>query len=321
LLRRLFAIGLSALALLVVAAAGGLAWAHLSLRREEGPLPDLLSLSAPAADADLPVAVSYINTASQLMPRAAVLDRAADPSPDAPYVMSHPSFVLRWADGRLLLIDSGMTATAAIEFGKPLEWVADAQPVQAHVSVADTLGDRAADVGGILFTHLHTDHVGGLGALCQRRQAPLTIFMTRAQAQFGNYTTRPGRAMIEDSGCGRVEQLTDTALSAVPGFPGVSVFAGGGHTPGTEVVLAWLRAPEGVRLYAFLGDVVNNIDGINHNVSKPFLYRLLVVPEDDTRLAALRVLLRRLRDERGAVLLAAHDQLAIEASRIPRYGG
>lgn len=320
-LRRILVIVVGLLGLAVAAATVGLAWAHLSLRREEGPLPNLLSLTPPAQSSDLPTAVSYINTASQAMPRAAVLDPASDPSPEAPYVMSHPSFVLRWADGRLLLVDSGMTPAVAIAFGRPLEWVAEAEPVQPHLAVAKVLADHAGKVGGMIFTHLHTDHVGGLGALCQRRQAPLPIFMTGPQANFGNYTTRPGRALIEESGCGRVEELSESGLSEVPGFPGVLVFPAGGHTPGTQVVLAWVRSSDGVRLYAFLGDVVNNIDGINHNISKPFLYRLLVVPEDDTRLAALRVLLAHLRDERGAVLLPAHDQLAIEASGVEMYGG
>ena len=51
-----------------------------------------------------PVGVFAITTAEQQVPRAQVLDPALDPAPDAPYVLGHPSFVLRWADGRLLLV-------------------------------------------------------------------------------------------------------------------------------------------------------------------------------------------------------------------------
>lgn len=318
-LRRILVICLFLLGLALLVAGVGLTWAHLALRSEESPLPDLIAMPTPSGDSDLAVSVSYINTASQPMPRAAVLDTAADPSPDAPYVMSHPSFVLHWADGRMLLIDTGMTRAAAIDFGKPLQWVADAQPVQPHGPAADVLGERVAAVRGIVFTHLHSDHVEGLQALCVQRREPVAIFMTRAQARYGNYTTRPGRAAIAAAACARVEELEDSPLPGLPGFPGVFVAAVGGHTPGTQVILAWVGQGEGRRLYVFVGDVVNNIDGINHNIPKPFLYRLLVVPEDETRLAALRVLLGRLRDERGAVLLPAHDQLAIEASGIATY--
>lgn len=302
-----------------LAVIGGLAWAHLMLRATQGPLPDLLSLPLPSAGPDGPISVSYINTASQAMPRSAVLDPTADPFPDAPYIMSHPAFVLRWADGRILLIDTGMTTDAASSFGRTLEWMAGAEPVRPLAQVADALGPRVDAISGILFTHLHTDHVDGLIALCAKRRDPLMIYMTTAQAHYSNHTTQPGRMLIAEAGCARVEELGDGTLVAVPGFPGVSVFAAGGHTPGSQVILAAVQTPQGTRPYAFVGDIVNNIDGINHNISKPPLYSLLVVPEDDARLAALRVLLRLLRDDRGATVLAAHDQRALEASGVEPY--
>jgi hypothetical protein len=46
----------------------------------------------------------------------------------------------------------------------------------------------------------------------------------------------------------------------------------------------------------------------------------MVVPEDDLRLTALRIGLKRLHDLRGAILLPTHDQLAIEAAGISVYG-
>jgi glyoxylase-like metal-dependent hydrolase (beta-lactamase superfamily II) len=320
-LRRLGLVISGIVGLFIFVAAIGLTWAHLSLRREQGPLPELAALAAPPAGADLPVSLAYINTASQVMPRSAVLDPGADPSPQAPYVMSHPSFVLRWADGRILLVDIGMTPQEAIEFGKPLEWAAGAEPTQAHRAVADVLADEAARVGGVLFTHLHSDHVGGLPALCARRDQPIPIFMAQAQARYTNYTTRPGREIIAAAGCANQQELPEGGLQPVPGFDGVSLFAGGGHTPDTQVILAWVRSGGGARLHALLGDVVNNIDGINHNIPKPFLYRWFIVPEDNVRLAELRLLLHRLRDESGATLLPAHDQLAVEAAGLVNLGG
>lgn len=311
----------AAVLLLVVISAlgGGLVWTHWTLRRERPPLPEMGDLMSPGAETDLPVSLTYINTASQRMPRQAVLHAATDPFPEAPYVMSHPAFVLRWADGRLLLVDAGMTPEAAREFGRPLEWLARAEPLVAHGSAAEQLGRERERVAGVVFTHLHTDHVEGIDEICRGRAGPLTVWMTPSQATQSNYTTRPGRQRIDAAGCARVATLGGERIVAIPGFPGVTMFAAGGHTPGTQVILAWVQGPSQPRLHVLAGDVANQIDGINHNLSKPLLYRLLVVPEDDFRLGELRILLRRLRDEHGATVLVAHDQLAIEASGVAPF--
>jgi len=318
-LRRIVVVVAGLLVLLIAVAGVALTWAHVALRNAESPLPELAALSAAPPPGDMPVSISYINTASQPMPRASVLDPSSDPTPQAPYVMSHPSFVLRWADGRILLIDTGMTPEDAIAFGKPVEMLAGAQPTEAHGAVADVLGGHVGHVAGVMFTHLHTDHVGGLQALCAKHSRPLSLPMTHAQTAFTNYTTRPARKLIAGAGCAKVQEIQEGGLQPVPGFAGVSVFAAGGHTPDTQVILAAVNGAGGLRRYAFLGDVVNNIDGINNNVPKPFFYRWFIVPEDNVRLGDLRVLLRQLRDEAGVTLLPAHDQLAIEASGVPRY--
>lgn len=320
-LRRILVVVAGVLILLIAVAAVALSWAHLALRNAEAPLPELAALSAVPSPGDLPISIAYINTASQPMPRASVLDPSSDPAPQAPFVMSHPSFVLRWADGRILLIDTGMTPEDAVAFGKPMEAIAGAQPTQALGAVADVLGDNVGHVAAVMFTHLHTDHVGGLQALCAKHSQPLSLPMTHAQATLTNYTTRPGRSLIEGAACAKVQEIQEGGLQAVPGFAGVSVFAAGGHTPDTQVILATVNGAGGQRRYAFLGDVVNNIDGVNHNVPKPFFYRWFIVPEDNMRLGELRLLLRRLRDEAAVTLLPAHDQLAIEASGVPKYSG
>ena len=77
---------------------------HLVVQRERGPLPMVGDVLALDKVTDLPVKVSVIETARQSMPRSGVLDPGTDPTPDAPYVMTHPAFVLEWADGRLLLV-------------------------------------------------------------------------------------------------------------------------------------------------------------------------------------------------------------------------
>lgn len=307
--------------LLTVAATVVLVGAHRAVRRETAPLPTLDAIAAVAGVGqivdDAPTGVSVINTASQAMPRASVLDPARDPHGEQPYVMSHPSFVLEWKDGRMLLIDAGMTEAGARAFGTPLEWLGGADPLVPHRSAALALGAAAARVQGIVFTHLHTDHVGGVAELCARVNL-LHVPITTAQAERTNHTTRPGLDQLEEAECVRFERVNGGPLFPVPGFPGVFLIDAGGHTPGSQIVLAFTHNGDGTsHRYAFTGDIVNNIDGITYDVPKPLLYRLLVVPESEERQHELRLFLKRLRDEAGFELLVSHDQHAIEATGMP----
>ena len=119
----------------------------------------------------------------------------------------------------------------------------------------------------------------------------------------------------------RSELLSGGPLMPVRGpgrdvFPGVFVIPAGGHTPDSQIIVAHVAGPDTPRTYVFVGDIVNNIDGINYDVPKPLLYRTLVVPEDDTRQSELRLFLRELRDRFGFILLVSHDQRQIERSGI-----
>jgi glyoxylase-like metal-dependent hydrolase (beta-lactamase superfamily II) len=304
----LFAAALLLVALLLVQA-------HWAMRGLGGPLPT--DLSALVGD-DLPVRLVVANTASQRLPRAQVLDPGRDPTPDAPYEMSHPSFLLTWADGRRLLVDAGMDAEAARAFGATLERVGGA-PTQTHGSAIEQLPELASGPLAVVFTHLHTDHVQGLVPLCAaRRGAEILLFQTAAQADRRNYTTRPGAALLESAGCARVTRLADAPLAELPGFPGVGVIWAAGHTPGSQVVLAAVRGPDGtVRRFAFAGDVANAVDGIRHDVPKPFLYRTLLVPEDDARLGTVRRFLAHL-EQAGFAVVPAHDLLHLRELGLPR---
>lgn len=318
--RKIF-IGIGALIVAaIIFVATGLTWAHRAIKQERAPLPDRTVVTLAAAMyKDLPVRLSMINTASQPMPRSAVLDSSKDPTPNEPYVMSHPSFVLEWADGRILLIDAGMTRQGAIDFGRPLELLGGAAALQPIGSAAERLGDARQRVQGVVFTHLHLDHVGGITELCQGLGHPLRVFMTEAQAERPNFTTRPGLKLLGKTDCVRMERLAGSKLLPVPGFDGVFVIAAGGHTPGSQLVVAVVNGPQGARGYVFTGDTVNNIDGINGNIPKPFLYSLLLVPEDTQRLDELRRYLKDLRDGNNFTLLVSHDQRALEASGVPAW--
>lgn len=318
-------IGIAALLALAVLVLGAVLWqAHRAIDRERAPLPEAPDLArfreTPAGD--LPIRLWWINTASQPMPRDAVLDPAADPGAGEPYVMSHPAFVLEWADGRLLLVDAGMRPESARAFGAPIESLAGAEPIVPHRDVAAALGDGAARVRGIVFTHLHADHVDGVVSLCAAGPRPeIRAFFTEAQAERPNYTTRPGLALLDEAACVRRELLGEERLRPVPGFPGVAVIAAGGHTPGSQILLARVAGGGGERLYAFAGDTVNHLDGILHDVPKPYLYRTLMVPESEERQRELRRFLATLAREHGATLLVSHDEASLRRALGPPAGG
>src|SRR5262245_2702592 len=126
-LKRLALILAAVLLVIVIGVSVVLVGTHIAVRREKAPLPDLDAIGAVAGVGnivnDAPTRVAVINTASQKMSRANVLETERDPHPDQAFVMSYPAFVLEWKDGRLLLVDAGMTRAGAESFGVPLEWL------------------------------------------------------------------------------------------------------------------------------------------------------------------------------------------------------
>jgi glyoxylase-like metal-dependent hydrolase (beta-lactamase superfamily II) len=312
---------LAALAIGAVAAfAVLLVLAHRQIRAIDPPLPRVADLRAFAEAGDLPVRVALWNTASQPTPRAQVLDARLDPAPGAPYEMSHPSFVLEWADGRTLLVDLGMDAEQAAEFGRAIRWVGGGD-IAPRGSVAErVLPALGAAPLAVAFTHLHTDHVGGVVALCRVRSgaAGVRVLQTPAQAEIVNHTTRPGRALLDAAACVVRERVDEGPAVALPGLPGAFVIHAAGHTPGSQNVGAFVRKPGGVAGYLFAGDAANAIDGVRRDVPKPWAYRTFVVPESDARLAAVRAFLRD-AEAAGFTIAIAHDAHHLAATRIPVF--
>jgi len=319
--------GLAGLGLALALLAVGLGLAHREIRSRDPALPSDAEVLALADAAGGPTALAWHETSSQAAPRSQVLDPTHDAEPNAPYVMSHPSFALGWPDRRLLLVDLGMEHDAAVAFSRPLRWVGGGIPI-TFGGPAEALGPAAARVAGVIFTHLHTDHVQGVLGLCAAREgaalpvqggASLPVFQTTAQTDLANYTTRPGRALLAEAGCVAPRLLPDTALAPVPGFPGVAVVDAAGHTPGSQVVLAIVASTGRTRRLAFTGDVANHVAGIRQNVGKPFLYRLLIVPESEPRLGRLRQWLLHLERDLGFELAVAHDQAQLVSLALPGF--
>lgn len=322
-------------AVLVLFVAAILGWGHVGIRRVQPPLPTVEEVLAIDPTASLPVRVSYINTASQRMPRSGVLDPELDPEPHLDFVMSYPSFVLEWQDGRIFLIDTGMTREEAIRFGALVEKLSGASPIEPHKSTSEALGRAHNRLAGIGFTHLHPDHTGDLGRLCQNMRADggpaasgsIPVYQAPYQIARWNHTTRTGRSQVREAECTAIEPLPAKPLIPVPGFPGLSVIPVGGHTPGSQLFVAHVRTMPGmsrgkhsdIETWIFTGDIVNHAAGIEKNIPKPPLYSWLVCPENTRRLEVLRNYLRQLSDRPGVKLLVSHDQKQIEASGISTF--
>ncbi len=295
--------------------------AHVQIRGRDPELPTLAALRAQADLSDLPIRVSYWNTSSQVTPRAQVLEARLDPAPATPYVMAHPAFLLEWADGRALLVDSGMERAQAASFGRPIEWMGGA-PAVPHASIAERLAPALAGRPlAIAFTHLHTDHVGGVVALCSALpgDTQVRLFQTAAQIDRVNFSTWPGRAELDRARCLVRERLADAPLAPLPGYPGAFAIRAAGHTPGSQILGAFVLEASGVRGILFAGDAANAIDGVRREVPKPRAYQLFVVPESESRLAHVRAFLRE-AEAAGLVVAIAHDERHLATTRIPVFG-
>ncbi len=309
---------LGTLVLLTVGlAAFGLFAAHRHIRGIDAPIP-AAELLVRIPTGELPTAIYWINTSSQRIPRKWMLDPGQDKDPLTKYELAHPAFVLRWSDGRLLLVDTGMTPSAAASFAKKARFCCTKDAGRHHGSVATALGDEAKKVSAVVFTHLHEDHTEGLRSLCEHAES-VAVLQSPQQATEHNYLTRKGQKFIDQVACADQVTLQGRAPYRLPGLDGVSVTPVAGHTPGTQLVTVHVRSTSGVKRYVLAGDVANVRDGIVNDIPKPWAYRYLTVPEDDVKLGAVRRFLRGLERDQRVEVVVSHDLWALKAGSIPVF--
>lgn len=283
-------------ALVVVLALAATLPAHLQVRGIHPELPAFETLARALDQPGGPVAVAYLNTASQSGPLG---------------TLGHPGVLLTWPDGRQFLVDTGMPPEEAVAFGRPIETLLGAEPTKTYGSPADQLGSAVNDIRGIGFTHLHSDHTAGLPAICAAQSSPATVYQAPLQSRELNYTTRMGVGALEEAVCDRRE-LGEGVVMPVPGFPGLVAVSLGGHTPGSTLFAA--RA--GAAYWLFSGDITNDKKSLVLNLPKHWAYSLFIVPEDTAWTARLRQYLKSLDEIDGVTVLPAHD-IEVMASSLP----
>jgi len=268
--------------------------AHRQIRDIERELPTKDDLAALAQTPDGPAKIAYINTASQ---------EAGERS------VGHSTFLVEWADGKILLIDLGMDAPTAVEFGELFETIAGADPAVSHGTLPEFLGDELSRVKGVGFTHLHVDHVQGIQPVCAAHAGPITVLQTADQSAKHNLHTADQSAMLDNSDCIRRSVLSaDGRISDQ--FPGIGIYPLGGHTPGSTM----FAVPVDGKLWLLTGDISNVHADMIENRDKGFVYSYLMVPEHVDRLAILRMWLTDLDSDPNMTAIVSHDIKAIAAS-------
>ena len=237
--------------------------------------------------------------------------------------MSHPSFVLEWKDGRMLLIDVGMTARrGASPSASRSSCSAAPTPIVPHGlgrrrrSATRPRASRASS------SPTCTPTTSAASASSARASAiRVQVPMTEAQAERPNYTTRPGLDLLDEADC----------VAARDRVSGGAAVAGAGlsrrlrdrrrRPHAGQPDHARLRAGRRRRRTATRSPATSSTTSTASPTTSRSrsLYRTLIVPESEARQAELRAFLKRLHDEAGFTLLVSHDQRALEAGGVPAW--
>jgi glyoxylase-like metal-dependent hydrolase (beta-lactamase superfamily II) len=270
--------------------------AHMQIRDVAPVLPGqkkILSLR----DIGGPVRVTYILTSSQMLERGEI---------------SHISIVVEWLNGRMLLIDTGMSAEKAESFSELLKLKDSlAGDVKIYGTVTELLGDSINNIMGVAFTHLHIDHTQGVQEFCDIRGQGAVLLQTYNQKELHNFNTNEGADLLASS-ClkqlelsqGETENFYQSSL-----FPGVAAIDLGGHTPGSTL---WAVALDN-KILLFSGDISNVKNDIDQNIDKDMFYSYFIVPENTKRTSQLRQWLRTLDQSNNISVIVSHDLVNTQA--------
>jgi N-acyl homoserine lactone hydrolase len=269
------------------------------------PVPELAAaLDLPSTNPPAEMTIYALPTGA-MHSKALFAYRGGSPGEDRDFTMT--AYLVRHPRGDLL-IDSGIGSQVDAQFAQ-LPWLmrvtsSYSKEIPAARQLADA-GIGVSSLAGVLLTHAHWDHIGGMTDL-----PGVPAWLPESEAAFV-HSDLPMASIAH-----AMPNLTlhPYAFTDVPylGYPksfdvwgdgSIVVVPAAGHTPGSVVIFVTLAAAR----YAFVGDIVWQTEGIERPAERPWLARHLVdqddaqVREQITRLAALH---QRFPD---IVMVPAHD--------------
>lgn len=154
----------------------------------------------------------------------------------------------------------------------------------------DASGYDRNRLAGVLLTHSHWDHVGGLEDL------DVPIWITPAEEGYANSSKNRDRVYRIVAPGHQIREYAFPGPSYL-GFPSsfdvfrdgsVVIVPAGGHTPGSVIIFVTLPSRQ---RYAFIGDLTWQLDGIDRRVERPWLLRKLADTDpEQVRQSLLRVI-------------------------------
>ena len=205
----------------------------------------------------------------------------------------HPMVLLShrvvWPN-RSLIIDTAMSPAAAKAMpGSKIDEAAFAR-VEAALKRADA----------IVFTHEHSDHIGGVASAPDFASIAKKVRITREQLNGPKFP----RSDFPPGTLGQLEALDYEGLYTLA--PGVVLQKAPGHSPGSQLI--YVELTNGTR-FLFVGDIAWSYDNITRQTGRPGIATLLM-SEDRPAVAAQLQALAALPPD--VHIIVAHDPVMLE---------